>query len=135
MIRICPEEPMRLLRPLTALVALLGLALWPSPGSAQVGAAFAQLNGTVQDASGRTIVKASITLRDLETNRAYMATSNVAGYYLIPNLPPGRYELTVQYTGFAKYTNPGIVLSVAQTATVDVTMKVASVPESVTVTT
>jgi outer membrane receptor protein involved in Fe transport len=126
---------MRLLRRWTALVGLVVLALWSSPLSAQVGAAFAQLNGTVLDSTGRPIVKAAIGLREMDTNQTYTATTNATGYYVVPNLPRGRYELTVQYSGFAKYTQTGLMLTVGQTATVDVTLKVASAGEVVTVTT
>jgi Carboxypeptidase regulatory-like domain len=96
---------------------------------------FAQLNGTVQDPSGRTVAAASVTLRDLSTNQTYTASTNASGYYIVPNLPPGRYELTVQYSGFGKYVQTGIALSVGQTATADVSLKVESVAETLTVTT
>src|SRR3989442_1039187 len=117
---------------LTAL-ALIGLLVPHAFGQATI--TFAQLNGTVLDTSGRALVKAAIAVREVDTNRSYSAVSNVAGYYVIPNLPPGRYELTVAYSGFAKYPQPGLVWRVGKTATVDVTLKVASVGEVVTVTT
>jgi Carboxypeptidase regulatory-like domain/TonB dependent receptor len=101
----------------------------------QAAISFAQLNGTVLDTSGRTVVKAEVNLREQGTNRSYSAVSNVAGYYVMPNLPPGRYDLTVAYSGFAKYTQTGLVLTVGQIATVDVTLKVAAAGEVVTVTT
>jgi len=56
----------------------------------QVTTAQAQLNGSVRDQSGGAIVKASITLRDVDTNRVSTAVSNDVGYYILPNLPPGR---------------------------------------------
>jgi outer membrane receptor protein involved in Fe transport len=127
-----------LMRPrlyLTVLVALVMVALLPSHAFAQATVTFAQLNGTVEDSNSHVVAKAAIALREVDTNRAYTATTNDGGYYLIPNLPPGRYELTVSYTGFAKSTHTGIVLSVGQTATVNVTLKVASIGEVVTVTT
>src|SRR5215475_11266728 len=99
----------------------------------QATTSFAQLNGTVQDTNGAAIVKASITLRNLDTNQAYTAASNDVGYYIVPNLAPGRYDLTVTSTGFGKYTQTGIALTVGQTATVNVTLKV-TVEESVSVT-
>jgi hypothetical protein len=101
----------------------------------QATASFAQLNGTVVDTTGRPIVKAAIGLRQLDTNQTYTAFTNITGYYVVPNLPPGKYELTVQFSGFAKYTQTGFVLTVGQTATIDVTLKVASAGEVVTVTT
>ncbi len=101
---------------------------------AQVGASTAQLNGSVRDESGGAVVKAAITLREMDTNRVYTATSNDAGFYVLPNVPSGRYELKVAFTGFASYTQTGIVLTVGQTATVDVNLKISTHGEQVTVT-
>ena len=104
------------------------------PSYSQATTAFAQLNGTVRDASGGFVAKASIALREVDTNREYAAVSNETGFYVVPNLPPGRYELSIEYKGFAKYTQTGIVLSVGQAATIDVTLKIASGGEKVVVT-
>jgi uncharacterized membrane protein len=101
---------------------------------AQVGSTLAQLNGTVRDASGGSVGKATITLRDVNTNKAYTASSTDAGFYLVANITPGQFELTIEYAGFAKYTQTGVALRVGQTATIDVTLKVASVGSSVVVT-
>jgi len=100
----------------------------------QVSASVAQLDGTVRDEKGGVIPKASISLREMDTNRAYSGATNDSGFYVVPNLLPGRYELKVGYTGFANFTQTGILLSVGQTATVNVTLKVAAVGEEVTVT-
>jgi outer membrane receptor protein involved in Fe transport len=102
-------------------------------GFSQATTSFAQLNGTVFDPSGATVAKATIALRHLDTNQLYTAISNDAGRYLIPNLRPGRYELTAKYSGFAKYTQPEIILNVGQTATVNVNLRV-TVEESILVT-
>ncbi len=88
----------------------------------QATTSLAQLSGTVQDTSGAVVAKAAISLREIDTNRTYSAISNETGYYLAPNLPPGKYELTASFSGFAKYTLTGIVLTVGQTATVNVTL-------------
>lgn len=111
------------------------IALVAPRASAQVGASSAQLNGTVRDASGGAVAKAAITLREVETNRSYSAVSNENGFYVLPNLPPGRYELVAEASGFAKSTETGIVLTVGQVATIDVALKVASSTEKVEVTT
>src|SRR5713101_2463363 len=100
----------------------------------QVSASVAQLDGTVRDEKGGVIPKASISLREMDTNRAYSGATNDSGFYVVPNLLPGRYELKVGYTGFANFTQTGILLSVGQTATVNVTLKVAALGEEVTVT-
>ncbi len=116
----------------TMLVLVLALTS-ATPLFAQVGAA--QLNGTVQDASGGRVAKASVTLKNSETNLTYSSVSNENGLYVLANVPPGRYELTTEAKGFSKSTQTGIVLTVGQTATIDVTLKVAARGEQVVVTT
>ena len=126
---------MRLRSTLTLCVTMM-MVLWLGPSAfAQATVSFAQLNGTVLDTTGRPIVKAAIGLRQMDTNQNYAATTNATGYYVVPNLQPGRYELTAQYAGFAKYTQTGLTLTVGQTASIDITLKVASAGEVVTVTT
>src|ERR1700690_1323770 len=128
------EIAMRLSSTLTLWVSVV-LAVCLTPHAfGQATLSFAQLNGTVQDTSGRVIAGAAVSLRDLGTNRSYNAVCNTSGFYVAPNLPPGQYELTVQNSGFAKYVQTGITLSVGQTATVNVTLKVAATTEVVTVT-
>jgi hypothetical protein len=116
------------------LVMFMVLCLVPQV-LAQAALSFAQLSGTVLDASGRIVVGASVSARNLDTNLSYAATSNSSGYYVVPNLPPGRYELSVQASGFAKSVETGLNLTVGQTAALDITLKVATLSESVTVTT
>jgi len=116
------------------MVAVMAFGLAPQ-AFGQATISFAQLNGTVMDASGRAVVGATVSLRDLGTNRTYSAVSNTSGFYIVPSLAPGAYELTVQNSGFAKHVQTGITLSVGQTATADVTLKVAASSEVVTVTT
>jgi len=102
---------------------------------AQLGASLSQLNGTVVDQSGRSVAKASITLRETETNRTFSTASNENGFYVFTNVQPGRYELVVETTGFARTIQTGIVLTVGQVATLDVSLKVASLGQQVEVTT
>jgi hypothetical protein len=117
------------------ITGVLALMLCPTKSFSQVSATGAELIGTVRDATGGAVVKTSVTLRDTSTNRSYTAATNDTGLYILASVPPGSYELTTEATGFAKFTQTGIVLTVGQTATVDVALKVASGAEQVTVTT
>jgi outer membrane receptor protein involved in Fe transport len=114
-----------------------GLVLvgWVSPAFGQVGASLAQLNGSVRDESGGWVAKASIVAREVDTNRVYTTATNDNGLYILASLPPGHYELTTEAAGFAKSTQTGIVLTVGQVATLDVTLKIATTAEKVVVTT
>src|SRR5579859_1742604 len=118
--------------------AVLGIVILcgsAKPAYSQAGTSAAQLNGTVKDASGGSVAKASLTLREVNTNRTYTAVSNDNGLYVIPNLPAGTYELTKEATGFAKSTHTGIVLTVGQVATIGINVRVAQTAEKVVVTT
>jgi hypothetical protein len=95
----------------------------------------AQLNGTVTDPSGSMVVGASILLRNTATDVSFNAVSNESGLYAIANVPPGTYELKVSSSGFANYTQTGLVLTVGETRTVNVGLKVASAGETIVVTT
>jgi hypothetical protein len=120
----------------SGLAAIAAFAVWafsPAPAFAQV-TTLAQLNGTVRDQSAGTVAKATVTLREVDTNRTYTAQSNDAGFYTLASLQPGNYELTSTYTGFATYTQTGITLTVGQVATIDITLSVASTGQKVVVT-
>jgi len=119
---------------LPGLLAAASLLASASPSSAQLTTAFAQLNGTVRDPNGGAVPRAALTLRETDTNRVYTATADDAGLYLLSNLPPGRYELTAEASGFARFKQTGIVLSVGQAATVEVLLTVRGGSEEVVVT-
>lgn len=122
-------------RRLSACLCGLFLALAFTQYAAAQATSYALLNGTVTDEAGQTVAKATITVRSLDTNQTFTAVSSDSGSYAVPSLPPGRYELTVSYAGFGKYTRTGVELTVGQTATINVTLKVAVVKEEVVVST
>src|SRR5262245_27104948 len=89
----------------SSIVILFSIAM---TAFSQASVSVAQLNGTVKDEAGGVVVNVSVNLRDLETNRLYTSSSNDAGYYVIPNLPPGRYELKIESPGFSVYQRTGL---------------------------
>src|SRR5271154_1196537 len=118
----------------TGIALLLTIVVLAPHAFPQATIGFAQLSGTVLDSSGRTIAKASVIARNVDTNIPFTATTTGEGFYVIPNLPPGKYDVSAVYSGFAKTTQTGIVLTVGQTATVNLTLKVAAAGETVLVT-
>src|SRR5262249_28849629 len=56
------------------------------------------------------------------------------GEYVLVQIPPGNYRLTVQAPGFKKYNREGLVLQVAQTIALDVSLELGAVTEAVQVT-
>jgi hypothetical protein len=105
---------------------------------ATAAAAFAQsdrgtLTGTVTDPAGAVVPAAKVTAKNSETGAVSSTITTDTGNYTLPSLPIGSYELTVEAAGFNKSTQTGLRLQVAQTARVDVELRVGSSTESVTV--
>jgi len=103
------------------------------------GAAFAQsdrgtLTGSVTDPAGAAIPNSSITVTNPATGSQVKTQTTETGNYTIPNLPSGLYDLSVESQGFSRYEQKGIRVQVAQTARVDVQLKVGAVSDSITVT-
>jgi len=93
----------------------------------------ATITGTVTDNSKAIVVNASVTIRDTATEVETKTTTNGAGLYFITSLPPGTYDLTVVKSGFETSHVAGVPLTVGLAATVDVTMQVGSVNQSVSI--
>jgi hypothetical protein len=67
------------------------LLVWPVPGlgfiqyaAAQATISYALLNGTVTDDAGRTVAKATITVRSLDTNQTFTAVRATPGFTRCP---------------------------------------------------
>ncbi|HEX8180510.1 MAG TPA: TonB-dependent receptor [Pyrinomonadaceae bacterium] len=94
----------------------------------------AGVQGTVTDQSGGIIVGATLTLTNKETNKVQTATTSDDGFYRFTNLPPGRYTLTVDQSGFNKKTLENLVVNAEQVEGVNITLEPAGVQTVVTVT-
>src|SRR5579883_1072663 len=97
------------------------------------GQATSQIQGTVQDASGSAVADALVKATQTETGVVRSVMTGADGVYVLPNLPIGPYRLEVSKAGFTSYVQSGIVLQVATNPTLDVTLKVGAVTETVEV--
>ena len=103
-----------------------------------VNQAFAQssssgVNGVVTDPSGAAVPGAKITLRNVDTNVDRDSISNGSGNYFFISLPPARYTMLVSAPAFQTETVSTFEISVAQVVTLNVSLKVGSVSQSVIV--
>jgi hypothetical protein len=94
----------------------------------------ATVRGQVTDQSRAAVPGATVTAQNQDTNETATAVSNAEGNYTIPFLRPGTYTLTVDLSGFQKYTRKEMQLQVGQTAQINVQLAVAGVAEQMTVT-
>ena len=86
-------------------------------------AATATLNGRVTDPAGAVVAKASVKARLKSTGAERKTESNTEGIYVLPNLAPGEYEVTIEASGFKKVLITSFNLQVGQSATRDVTLE------------
>jgi hypothetical protein len=106
--------------------SLSGVLVWASTGGS--------ISGTIKDPSGRVVPAAKIIVREINTGVAYKAQSDGHGYYVLPVLPVGHYQLDVEASGFRGYQRNQIVLNTSASLTLDVLLEVGSVTQTVSVT-
>ena len=113
--------------------ATCGLTLLvPAHLRAQV--AGATLSGTVTDTSGAVIPAAQVTVKNVGTGISAEVPANADGFYSVPNLLPGSYEVTATASGFATEVQSGVTLTVGAQQVLNFTLKVGQTTEKVEVT-
>ena len=92
------------------------------------------ISGTVADPTGAAIVGANVAVTNTETNTATRLTTNSSGYYEAPLLLAGRYEVTVEFSGFKKLVRSNLVLAIGDQLKIDLKLEIGAVTDAVTVT-
>jgi hypothetical protein len=113
------------------LLAYASFFLWTLNGTAQISGA--NLNGTVTDTSGATVLNAKVRLVEVNTGLVRETVTGPGGVYSISTVPIGKYDLTVSHEGFRTYVGKGIELLVGQTRTVNAQLQVGTASETVDV--
>src|SRR5262245_37064955 len=107
------------------------LVLLALPASGQISTA--QLSGKVTDTSNAVLPGATVTLTQTDTGAVRSVVSDADGSYTVSNLSPGPYRLEIALQGFRTYVQTGIVLQVAATPTINVSLALGDVQETITV--
>ena len=108
---------------LFALIAVL-------PAYAQVSGG--SIAGSVTDQQKAVLPGVTITIQG--SDRTLTAVTDEAGQFRFLNQPPGSYTVTIELTGFSKVVREGIVVAVGRETTLPISLKLASVAETITVT-
>ncbi|MGA2949835.1 MAG: TonB-dependent receptor [Candidatus Sulfotelmatobacter sp.] len=117
------------------LVTLLAAAILCSmtPMTQAQTATTGQIVGVVTDPSGAVVASANVVLTsDAGVRRQTETDGN--GRYTFPLLDPGAYGLEVTLSGFASVKLEGVSVKITESSVVDVALKVASAPTTVSVT-
>ena len=93
----------------------------------------AEISGFVSDETGAVVTSASVEVVKVDTGERRSYTTDQSGQYVVPQLVPGNYRVSVEAAGFRRLVRQGIVLQVGQQARIDLRLQVGAVSESVEV--
>ncbi len=91
------------------------------------------ISGVVTDQTGAIIATAKIVAVNSNTKAEYQTTTDSNGSYLLLDLPPGVYDVSVIATGFLQETSRGVVIRAQEAVEVNATLRVGAVTETVEV--
>ena len=117
-------------RAVVVLLFVLVTALVSAPAHAQIGA---NISGVVTDGSGGVLPGVTVTITNTANGRAQSLVTAEDGRYRAVSLQPGPYQISAELQGFGTVRRE-ITLVVGSDATLDVSMGVATLNETVTVT-
>src|SRR3989441_797509 len=93
----------------------------------------ATLSGIVRDPSGAVVPNAQVQAVKKDSGQAASAATNAQGFYMIPYLIPGEYQVTVDAAGFRRSVRTNVPLSVAEKEELDFTLELGSAVQEVLV--
>jgi hypothetical protein len=115
---------------LAILAATVALTL---PASASAQEARGTITGTIRDASGSVIPGATVTISNKEMGTTVTVVTNEVGFYQVPYLIPGAYQVNAELQGFKKALRE-VEVRIADRLEIDLVLAVGLTVESVTVT-
>ncbi len=114
-------------------LAVFLFVLTAAPPAARAQTTTATLRGVVLDASGAVLPGTTITLRNRDTGFTRSTVTDGTGGYVLPYVPAGTYELAAELSGFKTLVRQGLRFEIGQELTIDLTLEVSPVGETVTV--
>jgi|RhiMethySRZTD1v2_1073278.scaffolds.fasta_scaffold37558_1 hypothetical protein len=109
------------------------VVIFLSADAAAWAQATAQLNGRVSDDSGAVLPGVTVTATQTDTTFSRAVVTDASGNYVMTNLPTGPYRLEIALQGFRTYVQTGIVLQVGASPTINATLGVGNLEQTVSV--
>src|SRR5215813_1703131 len=116
---------------------VIGMAILLGPGAPAMRAqstSTGAVSGQVTDQQDAVVSGAEVILLDVAKNTSITTVTNEEGRYHFANVPPGLYDLSVSKMGFIRAKAPGQKVTIGLVLTVNVTLQLGSVAETVVVT-
>jgi hypothetical protein len=123
---------MRRLKRSTFQAIAAALLVMSNPARPQSNVGF--ISGTVTDPSGAAVPGCTVTATNAQTGQKTTVETQETGLFVFASLPAGAYNLIVEKTGFRGSERSGLVLDAASRRTVDFTLEVGAITESIAVT-
>src|SRR5579859_6048276 len=117
----------------TAALLLLLIAPLVCPRTVSAQDIFGRIAGTVTDASGAVVPDAKVSLVNESTQARRDLTTNRNGYFAADEVSVGTYSVVVEKAGFKTLSKRGNVLDAGARLTVDLSLQVGTVTETVSV--
>ncbi len=92
------------------------------------------IQGTVTDPQGSVIPSATVVVRSVDRNTEVTLTTNSAGFFLAPELVPGKYLVHVAATGFSPVDTANVIVVAGTVTTVNTQLQVGPTTQRVEVT-
>jgi hypothetical protein len=113
---------------------LLATFFWNFTQPARAQEVTASITGTVTDPSGAPIPGAKVTATDVQRGTEWPTETNPAGFYNLPRLPVGSYNLKIEAKGFQTYLQNSVLLQLNDILRINVQMQIGAVTQTVEVT-
>lgn len=114
------------MRRILLLVLLSSITAWSQTSTGSI-------RGTVTDPSNAAVPNVKITATDVDRGIQYPTTTDSAGRYIFPGLPPAQYAVSAEATGFERTNQAPFRLEIQQQATLDISLTLGATTSSVDV--
>jgi carboxypeptidase family protein len=115
-------------------VAFFAILSALSVGTAVAQYNTAEISGIVKDEQGGAVAGASIVATHIVSGLKIERFSDSAGRFFLAALPVGEYAITIELSGFRRFTQNGLTLKVGQRIELPVTLQIGQLTDAVTVT-
>ena len=119
---------------LVALALILSSLVVAIPAAHAQAQTAGEITGQVLDPSKAAISNAVVTATNSANGAVRKAQTDSQGHYALTDLPVGTYSITVEHEGFQQLKQTGLMLNVATTVTLNLTLAVGAVSQKVVVT-
>ena len=120
-------------RSIRAVLIILALLLFGAVLAQAQTTPTASVSGIVSDPSSAVVPNAKVTVTDLNRGGPLVTQTNGAGVYLVKDLIPSDYKITVEASGFRNYEVDSFPLTTSQAAVLNVTLQLGTASQTVEV--